>query len=336
MSSPEEIESLLNGPALPPPDGVEPNFEDPPNHNALGYGLLSAMLAVGTIAMFFRILARVLFVVYLGCAYQVLKFPGFYVHQWDVRVRDMERILYPFNIASNSYNGMIGALKVAILLEWLRIFNPTGTRGTFFWACHIILWINLLFYAASFFAINLACIPRQKIWDKTISGGHCFNQNDLYLAGTIVNLISDVAILIIPQRVIWSLQMTFKRKIGISLIFAIGLLCCGIAAARIATTLESAKEPDSVYYLPKLVFLGTAEMLCALLVFCFPAFPQAIKTLALPHSWDGSVDLFQQSSYSGGPAASYQQINEHSLEPLNKTEHDNKPRIYYKPTNTAM
>lgn len=130
--------------------------------------------------------------------------------------------------------------------------------------------------------------------------------------------------------------------------------CCGIAAARIATTLESAKEPDSVYYLPKLVFLGTAEMLCALLVFCFPAFPQAIKTLALPQfisqislllssrksrqqsSWDGSVDLFQQSSYSGGPAASYQQINEHSLEPLNKTEHDNKPRIYYKPTNTAM
>lgn len=60
MSSPEEIESLLNGPALPPPDGVEPNFEDPPNHNALGYGLLSAMLAVGTIAMFFRILARVI------------------------------------------------------------------------------------------------------------------------------------------------------------------------------------------------------------------------------------------------------------------------------------
>jgi hypothetical protein len=140
---------------------------------------------------------------------------------------------------------MIGALKTAILLEWLRIFNPTGKRNTFFWACHIILWINILFYSASFFAINLACIPRQRIWDKTITEGHCFNENELYLAGTIVNLISDVAILLVPQKVIWSLKMSVKRKIGVSLIFATGLLYVSILSSDARLTLLTLGGTDA-------------------------------------------------------------------------------------------
>jgi hypothetical protein len=252
---------------------------------------------------------------------------------------------------------MIGALKVAILLEWMRIFNPTSTRNSFFWTCHTILWINVLFYSASFFAINLACFPREKIWDVTIIEGHCIDQNNLYLAGTIVNLISDVAILFIPQKVIWTLNMSLHKRIGVSLIFAIGLLCvsilsndtrfmllilkfetscCGIAGARIATTLQSPNEPDAIYNLPKLVFLGTAEMLCALLVFCVPAFPQAINNLGIPkiisqislllssrkptqeQSWGNSGGSWQPKGYPGEQVKSYQQIDEHSLKPLNK------------------
>jgi hypothetical protein len=57
--TPEQIEALLDGPALPPPDGVVSNFVNPSNNNGLGYGLLSAMLAIATMAILFRLLARV-------------------------------------------------------------------------------------------------------------------------------------------------------------------------------------------------------------------------------------------------------------------------------------
>lgn len=56
--TPEQIEAILNGPALPPPDGVKPDFENPPNNNGLGYGLLTMMLAIGTIAILLRLLGK--------------------------------------------------------------------------------------------------------------------------------------------------------------------------------------------------------------------------------------------------------------------------------------
>lgn len=59
MSTLQVAKDILNGPALPPPPGVEPNFENPPHSNALGYGLLSVMLAMGMLAITFRIYARI-------------------------------------------------------------------------------------------------------------------------------------------------------------------------------------------------------------------------------------------------------------------------------------
>ncbi|RYP10038.1 hypothetical protein DL765_008237 [Monosporascus sp. GIB2] len=189
-SSPADMEAVLNGPALPPPIGVTPDFDNPPKSNGSGYGVLTAMMAVGALALLLRLFAK---------AFRVKK----------LRLED------------------------AILLEWLRIFNPTRSRNGFFWSSQIVLWTNILFYSASAIAINLACIPRQMIWDKTMVGGHCINENNLYLAGTIVNLVSDVTILILPQKIIWGLNLSLKRKIGLSFVFAIGLI------EAIATSNES-------------------------------------------------------------------------------------------------
>ncbi|KAI0808813.1 hypothetical protein GGR55DRAFT_650947 [Xylaria sp. FL0064] len=306
-------------PALPPPAGITSNFDNPPNNNALGYGLLSAMLAVATLFVFLRLSSRImaarklrledflgiaafgLFVTYLACAYHALDFPGFYVHQWNIRLRDIPRLQYWFYVASNAYNAMIGTLKVAILLEWLHLFNPTNERNSFFWTCHIIICTNVLFCFASAVAINLQCIPRQKIWDPTITAGYCHvDANDLYLAGTIINLISDLAILVAPQKVIWRLNITRNKKLGISLIFAIGVFCCGLATARIVTTVTSASIADATYNLPLLIFLGTSEMLCALLVFCVPAIPKAVTALGINRLYSHIASLLSTQKVSRG------------------------------------
>lgn len=135
-------------------------------------------------------------------------------------------------------------VKCAILLQWLRIFAPNGSRGTFFvgrfdsmlrvniantpairsqWACHIVLWSCILFYVSTLVAGSLICVPFERIWDKTVPGV-CYNGRPLNTALGTFNLISDIMILILPQRVIWRLNMSRKRRIGVAMVFAIGLL----------------------------------------------------------------------------------------------------------------
>jgi hypothetical protein len=126
-------------------------------------------------------------------------------------------------IGSNLYGVVIPCLKVAILVEWLRIFVPGKSRTAFFWSCSTVLLVNVAYYVASIIALNLSCIPYRAIWDLTIEG-KCLDQQALNNSSAIVNLISDIAILALVQQIIWSLHMSLKKKIGVSLIFAAGLL----------------------------------------------------------------------------------------------------------------
>jgi hypothetical protein len=44
------------------------------------------------------------------------------------------------------------------------------------------------------------------------------------IVSAIVNFASDTIILVLPQKVIWGLNMSFKKKIGVVALFATGVL----------------------------------------------------------------------------------------------------------------
>jgi hypothetical protein len=57
--TPVEKAAFLNGPGLKPPLGVRPNFDDPPNRNALCYSVLLLSICVSTIVVLVRTWARI-------------------------------------------------------------------------------------------------------------------------------------------------------------------------------------------------------------------------------------------------------------------------------------
>jgi hypothetical protein len=114
-------------------------------------------------------------------------------------------------------------LKPIILWEWVRIFVPAPTRNFFYWACHIVAAVNIAFYSAALISTHLACQPYRRNWDKTIPGT-CIDIKIINLSTAIINFILDIAILILPQKIIWGLQMSTQRKFGMSIIFAIGIM----------------------------------------------------------------------------------------------------------------
>jgi hypothetical protein len=124
------------------------------------------------------------------------------------------------------YSFVLPLLKVAIMIDWCRMFVPHGstTKNAFWWGCVVISFVQIGAAVATIIALNLQCIPHQAIWDFTIPNPKCFKLYHLQVSSATIQLVSDVAIFLLPQRVIWTLKMSWRKRLGVSVIFGLGLL----------------------------------------------------------------------------------------------------------------
>lgn len=163
------------------------------------------------------------------------------IHQWDIQVINlikwtkvsyislsnlstvskscMRKIANGIEI---SYIPIIFITKLSILLLFLRVFVPGGRTRTY-WIIQSVILFNFLFYLANLPVEIWPCVPRSKLWTPT-EPGHCINNEEVFVAGGTINVISDFTILLLPIVEVWRLHMSTQRKIGVSAVFATGLL----------------------------------------------------------------------------------------------------------------
>ncbi|KAK7714070.1 hypothetical protein SLS64_004167 [Diaporthe eres] len=291
------MDAILNGPAMAPPAGETSNFTNPPNENPLAIGVLVTMIVISTLCVLVRLYARVyllrkvqaeeiLLVLAYGCYwgaawadFAMVETPGYFVHTWNVRVKDMLPTQYYILVFGVCYSFVLPFLKVAILTEWTRMFVPRGThmKNAFFWGCMTVCFVQIGAGIATVIALNVQCIPHAAIWDITITDKQCFELYPLQVSSASIQLVSDIAIFLLPQRVIWTLKMTWQKRMGVSVVFGLGLLACISAAFRLATTVAYGEAADAIYALGPLVFWATAEMTCGFFVCCMPCIPKILR-----------------------------------------------------------
>ncbi|OAG04931.1 uncharacterized protein CC84DRAFT_1260216 [Paraphaeosphaeria sporulosa] len=287
-------QAALEGPALMPPPGVTPNFINPPNQNKLGYGLIYSCAVVCAAVVCIRLYASLicrkkmniedyLAIVALGVtggflyiSFRILLVPGLYVHQWNVQLKDLAMILFNVNNNYILYGIIIMLLKAAILLEWTHLFVPLGIRNGFWWTCHAILWANVMFYIACTVVENFSCAPREKIWNKLIEG-HCVNNPALIMSSGILNMVSDVVIFALPQKMIWSLHISTRKRVGICLLFATGAFGCVCGAVRLVWTTKALGADDITFNVGPIGLWSVGELTSGFLVLCVPSFPKVFK-----------------------------------------------------------
>ncbi|KAI1119778.1 hypothetical protein F5Y10DRAFT_259644 [Nemania abortiva] len=329
---PAQQEAILNGPALDPPPGVMPNFDNPPNGNALCIAVIAVLLVLATSAFILAAYVKsfyvkklyledylafaglALYVADVYCALGILVHHGLFVHQWDVRVKDLAGILYLVHIGSEFYAVSILLLKTAILLEWVRIFVPRGTRGSFFWTCHALLWTNVVFYTAILISANATCKPYAKLWDKTLPG-NCSDNNEFDVATASYNFLSDLLILLLPQRMIWRLHLKAKKKIGIAVIFAIGISACTAAAYRLYASIQYLEKVDATYGVAEIALGTEAELVCGILIYYVPTLPKAFKEAKNPFKRLKSAFSWSKSSASTSEARFHDEWRNQSDKP---------------------
>jgi hypothetical protein len=197
-------------------------------------------------------------------------------HQWNFTFREFSDILFVLYLVPTFFTLFMLFAKPAILLEWKRIFVPAGTRNTFWWTYMGLVVANLLFYSSTFIVIQFYCTPHEKIWRRWVPG-NCRDRRSIEAPSSIFNLILDVLILLLPQRVIWKLNMAREHKIGISLIFSVGLLGVVASAGRVHAGFTMDYTYDVTYGVGTTSLWALAEATCVMLVFCIPSIPKIFQ-----------------------------------------------------------
>lgn len=135
----------------------------------------------------------------------------------EIQVGQTSRILYCIDLF---------LIKFAILLQLRRVFVPLHKRNMMFWTCHALIWLNFIYYTIYVFLAIFWCNPVKKGWSTQVYPeieGSCLDLSAAYMVGAVINTVSDISIVLLPQPLIWSLQLSSKRKIGLCAIFLIGL-----------------------------------------------------------------------------------------------------------------
>lgn len=102
---------------------------------------------------------------------------------------------------------------------------PTKQPSGLYWLTVVLMISNVLSYAILTFLEIFACSQIEKAWDPLITDGRCLDDLVvLSVAASAINCGSDFIILAIPQLVIWRLNMTWKSKANLSVVFMVAML----------------------------------------------------------------------------------------------------------------
>lgn len=108
--------------------------------------------------------------------------------------------------------------KLSILLLYVRLFFPKGvTRSALWWIIQVVVWLNFLYTVGLILALALQCVPYHKPY-----GSSCVNQYMVLISASIINIISDLLVLLIPMASLWRLNMSRRRKWAVWALFAFG------------------------------------------------------------------------------------------------------------------
>ncbi|MCJ1475671.1 hypothetical protein MMC13_004334 [Lambiella insularis] len=192
-------------------------------------------------------------------------------HEWYLQMSEVMPILYYLNITQIWYGPAAACTKSAILVLYIRVFSPSR-RSKFYYTVLAMIVIICGFYFAITMAKSLQCLPRARIWDKTVPG-NCVDLSVLLDASGLFNTLSDVCILLVPLKGVWNLQMSRKRKIGVYAIFTVGIVGPVFSIVGLTMRLKLATSMDQSYSQPLICIWATAELATGVMVICLPTLP---------------------------------------------------------------
>ncbi|MCJ1475922.1 hypothetical protein MMC13_004586 [Lambiella insularis] len=288
MSAPSPVgipPYLLDYPAQPPPPGQKSNFVDPDS-------LQPAILATGSVMIILttgfvlarlysalRITKRVgkedwscIIATILSFAYVAFILDLSYAarHMWNVPAWWFSDLYWKLRFAQNTIQPLAFIFsRITFFLLYLRLF---GRSPPFRWACY--------FGIAFYFVSNIIDIPLYAVYCAPAPGNPWASMDTLEKCAQLewislfyggINIASDLYIIILPMPMIWGLQMSLERKLGIMAIFTSGLFVLIASIVSMVYRYKLVNDGDTNWTEGSFVCAVVAELCVAIITSCMPA-----------------------------------------------------------------
>ncbi|OAP56481.1 hypothetical protein AYL99_09660 [Fonsecaea erecta] len=196
-------------------------------------------------------------------------------HAYTVSEEDNEtlsKLLYASIIV---YNLGLFLVKDSILYQYLRFFVEPRYRLAA-WALIIFVCLaGVTFILTSCFS----CWPVAYYWDKSIKGGHCIDLMAFWFSFSGFNIITDLAVWVLPMPVLKSLRLPRRQKFSLIAVFALGGFGCITAILRLHALYIASISTDLTYDNVGAATWSAAELNVGIMCACIPAMRPIINSM---------------------------------------------------------
>ncbi|KAM0354786.1 hypothetical protein ACHAPU_000607 [Fusarium lateritium] len=240
-----EIDPMVLAVYGPPPEGLDLDENSVVKNTAVVLTLLfiSALFLAGRIAIRtqqvyglslddYAILVSWLFVAATAAMVVVAGQAGAGRHVWALKIHQLVEIAKLTYVFSFLFASAVFTTKVSILLFYRRVFTRGGvTFRVAFWFGTVLVMSYPIIFA---FTMGFSCRPLSHFWTR-VEGteGTCIDVGQFFVILAIINLVTNVIVLLIPVPEVLKLQMSKEKKAAVFGIMALGGLVCVASAIRV-------------------------------------------------------------------------------------------------------
>jgi hypothetical protein len=148
---------------------------------------------------------------------------------------------------------MILFVKLTLLSLIIRIFQPHPEKVAFVYAFTALI---ICYYIAIIFVKIFICSPIHaywRDWRNATSSKRCLNRPAIIIADSSISVATDLAILIFPLALSWSLHMPFSKKAGVVVILGAGSIAIGFSLYRLILVSLGSDTPGQIAVILKIL-----------------------------------------------------------------------------------
>ena len=109
-------------------------------------------------------------------------------------------------------------------------------------AAYALYTLVVLYYIAHMSLLLAICQPISKQWNPTNPDGHCGDIKKQEISSCAVNIILDLAIVILPMPALISLQIERRKKMGLIGLLSLGLVICVLNVTRLGLIVTTGND----------------------------------------------------------------------------------------------